>query len=780
MATKSFLNEVELEQAEAVLLPPVLPPDGDERRIHEIGSLAFSTWLADRLGERMSSHPLWHETHPVILGSWARGELAPKSDIDVIFCGSEEYVKILVNDFGRAGLKLRYRMPEDPRDWTKGVQAFDVLALFSAIPVTDFSAIQLREQVALIKKRSLSFRRSLLKAMRVERAARAERYDSISNFLEPNLKYGPGGLRDLEQALAVRQLVPERFAEAEHFFSVLQYYKRLFLLVRQRLHLSDFSSGASEVLSAGEQRPISDWLGFAEPRDFMREIQKGLSRVSFYSDWAFAQATVPSAQIKRVEAVSLGSVAALFDAIESDSSILMQNRVRLAADQVFARRAPSPGVVGRCLARIMDPMADEDALVALFRSRLIDHCIPEFRRINGYVQHDQYHRYTVDAHILQVLRQLKRVCQKPSRGGKLAPFIKALTEQEREILAFAALFHDLAKGRGGDHSRKGIEIANQFLKAFGRSDVVTREVAWIVKEHLALSVAAFRENPRAPRTWRALAERGVSGTRIRLLAVFTVIDILGTNPEAWTSWKDRLLFELAAQLERPETDSMVGFAKGLKSARLKGVSQDRLIDALDPFLVSSLPARALVADLREVSGVQRKGAVPIRVLQVRGGQQTWVRFHEPVDRAGLFLGYVRLLASCGLPVRHASILTDPELGVYDWFEVKSARTSAQVLKLLGAAANQQVDKVYAVKFDQIEVIASDADEWVISFRGRDQSGALAEAARGLFEAGVSIRWAKVHTWGRQIDDVFGVAALTDCAPDELVRRLSIKLGVESV
>ncbi|MES2857072.1 MAG: hypothetical protein V4692_14485, partial [Bdellovibrionota bacterium] len=142
--------------------------------------------------------------------------------------------------------------------------------------------------------------------------------------------------------------------------------------------------------------------------------------------------------------------------------------------------------------------------------------------------------------------------------------------------------------------------------------------------------------------------------------------------------------------------------------------------------------------------------------------QTWIRFHTATDRAGLFLGYVGRLAANGLPIRHASIHTDPVLGVYDWFEVKTSKSAAQVKKVLsqslvsspslGAASTRR----FEVCFDSIELISQDENEWVISFRGRDQQGALFEAARALFELGLQIRWSKVHTWGRQIDDVFGI------------------------
>ncbi|MEK7356379.1 MAG: HD domain-containing protein, partial [Bdellovibrionota bacterium] len=397
-------------------------------------------------------------------------------------------MKRLVADAAKEGLKLRYRMPADLTDWTVGVEPFDVLALLRAIPLDEAARPRLEDQQRQLRARGAELKKTLIRAMVEERKSRAERFDSISNYLEPNLKYGPGGLRDLEQALALRDLDPDRFhgADAMHAFDVLLYYKAFFLTVRQRLH---FSEGGSEILSAPEQKPIADWFGFKSPRDFMKEIQKGVARVSFYADWAFEQATATRARLDKVGRVKLGAPLKLFAALEEDPSLLMQNRVRQAADSAFkpadAKSAKTRRAIGKKLTSMLNPSSPEASLIALFRSRLIDHCVPEFRRIVGHVQHDQYHRFSVDAHILQALRELKRLKKKPGLAGRLQPAVKSLTPLEWDTLAFACLYHDIAKGRDGDHSIEGVGIAREDLKAFGKSDALITDVTWIVEQHLA-------------------------------------------------------------------------------------------------------------------------------------------------------------------------------------------------------------------------------------------------------------------------------------------------------
>ncbi|RYZ76564.1 MAG: HD domain-containing protein, partial [Proteobacteria bacterium] len=393
-----------------------------------------------------------------------------------------------------------------------------------------------------------------------------------------------------------------------------------------------------------------------------------------------------------------------------------------------------------------------------------------------HVQHDQYHRFSVDAHILQAIRELGRLRKKPSRSGKLAAQIKTLDAKEWEILSFACLYHDIAKGREGDHSVEGIDIARQDLLAFGKSESFIKEVTWIVERHLILSAAAFRENPTSPKTWAALAEKGVAGRRIALLAAFTFVDIRATNPEAWTPWKERLLSELVTHLEKPEANSAIAFGLELKKS---GLSSD-WVEKLDSFLVTMVSPKKLAEDLslyiESKSAAATVGDLTPIVVRTRSGQ-TWIRFHSREDKAGLFVKYVGALAAAGLGIRHASIHTFADLGVYDWFEVKTEKTPKQIEKLVTLALSkdlpEKVSKVGSgtVLFDRVSLVSDSDEEWVVSFRGKDQPGALLEAAKALLAEGLAIRWARVHTWGRQIDDVFGVEAMKDSG---VIDRLSEK------
>ncbi len=782
------------ELAQQFLHAPSSPPKGKEEDGGDIDIESFSKAIeTDLLKIFTATEELktaWQKSLPIALGSWARSELSPKSDLDLLFAGDESAAAEITMMAQEAGIKIRGRVPESKDDWTIGVEAFDVLALLYARPLTNEASVALAAQLAKLKVRLKGLRRGYFAALKSERRARSERFDSITNFLEPNLKYGPGGLRDMGQAYQLRRLFPERFQSEErgHALAVFEYYKKFFLLARIRMQLSE---GGGDLLSAHEQAAVASWFGFESGRDFMREIQRGLSRVAFYADVDFETVKVSEKSLERytpkqtsfsqLHSMSFTELAAW---LEKEPTVLVQAKARELGFKLFraaGRKSETEKwraheALRKILVKSIDPLQSDDVTIALFRSRWIDLAVTDFKKIVGYVQHDQYHRYTVDAHLMQAIREMKRVAKRPTLLGRLAPIAKGMSKEDWKILGWTALYHDVGKGSGGDHSDKSVVIAKHDLAKWGVSEESCSEIIWLIENHLELSTAAFRGNPAHPSTWRMLHGKGIEGKRLSRLAIFTAVDIRATNREAYTAWKERLLHELVKYLELPEARQLSKLEKAL------GPKVDRaVLDRIDPFLVSALPTSALAGDLKEVALAMKTpggdALFSVRALKLAKQNRVWIRFHTKTDRTGLFAQMARALQSAGLSVRHASILSDEAIGVYDWFEVKPPRsmkgleTKIDRALLLNATADSAAGRLTASIFDDIECLSKGDAEWVISFRGRDSRGALLRAAEALADEGLSILWAKVHTWGRQIDDVFGVSPLTGQTTDVLVRNL---------
>ncbi len=754
---KSFLTPEELEVIRSKLIAPPTPYGKEEAG--DLGARCFSQKIIHKIEEKFSQHPLWSKTQPIALGSWARGELCVCSDLDLLFLGEEDVVASFVEHYQQQGIKIRSRVPQNKLNWTEGVEAFDIIALFDGKAFTDETSKKLKLQVELIRGRGMVYARELLTCMTLERTSRNKRYDSIANFLEPNLKFGPGGLRDLHQALNLSTLFPERVVQTDfslHQRAVLNYYLEFWLLLRHRLHLD----GGRDILSASDQIVLSKWLGYKDIQEFMRQVQKGISRVNFYSDLLFAEMFASPARLKRVAEVKLAKPIDCVNALQRDQSILMQSRIRFEASVIFkAAKLSELKRSNRQFLNLLRASASDELTVAVFRSSLIDSFVPDFKKIVGHVQHDQYHRFSVDAHLLQALRELKRVFVKPKIIGSLAEVAKILSPDDWEVLSWTCLLHDLAKGRGGDHSQKGVELAKLYLKKFAVKKTIKDEVFWMIDKHLIVSDAAFRKNPSAKSTLRELFDQGVRGGRIARLTIFTAVDIRATNPDAWNTWKEKLLKQVFSALTAPEANAYILLEKLIGKTRSPEIQA--FLEGLDPFLLTSIPTQLLASDLKKLF-VRKKGLDLVPLLYQSKKREIWIRLFEPEDRKGVFLRFAQKLFSLKCSINHASITSHPSFGVYDWFQVRTSLTKAElhqrILKGLSQDSFSENAKfrLENVCFDKVEMISMSDEDLVLAFTGRDQSGLLLKAAQALSKQNLNIRWAKVHTWGRQSQDLFSV------------------------
>jgi [protein-PII] uridylyltransferase len=750
----AFLGRELLQEAEALLIPPGAVPDGSMDQRLRWTCYQVSDFLSKRLLESLNKDSAWQESEPLLLGSWARGELCPKSDLDVLFLGDEETVGAVVAENLKKGIRLRSRLPENFSDWSQGVEFQDLLSLFQAKALNGKSKALLETQ----KKKIFSSRkkRSLVQKLLKERRERGARFESLANYLEPNIKYGTGGLRDLEQGLLVMALFPEIFENSEYEKRILEYYKAFFLTLRQKLHFS----GHGDVLIGSEQIALAEWFGFDDHKEFMRQIQRGISRVSFYSDWMIEQALKPQGKTKELkkpkEALRL---------LLKQPSVLHQYAVRRKLTVLF-RKKISEKEKGQLLEKIFSAKTEDEALVAVFRSRLIDYLCPRMVRLVGYVQHDQYHRLTADAHILQALREVKILFAKPKELGALSELCKDFSAKDFSILMWTALYHDLGKGLPQDHSQLGEAWVREDLQAYGLAKAKIDEVAWLVKNHLVLSRAAFRKNPNDPKTWEELFDLGADKDRVRRLAIFTAADIRATNIDAWTPWKSELLAKVLRSWLEGSTQNFLAVRK--KLPRAMGHVE---IEKLDLQLFEVFSPQMILKDL---SRLHLKEA-SVRVLKDRN-KKIWVRFYTPVDEPGLLLKYLELLYSFGCSVQHALVHTLDGLGVYDWFQISSSRRTAQLQKWLqGGSSRQGAVQIPAVKFLEIDLVSQTPSEWVIGFRGTDQKGCLLAATSKISGLGAEILSARVHTWGRQIDDLFHIRP-PQVKPAEFLAKLRSDLG----
>ena len=602
--------------------------------------MKVSEFLSHQILQIFRKHPLWLKAQPILLGSWGRGELAPKSDLDLLFLGPEDLVFQLTTDLQNQGYRIRYRVPKNSSDWTVGVESTDFLALWQAKAESLEAAETLKQQQQQIFSKG-PVKHKILKDLRQEREKRAARFDSIQSFLEPQLKFGAGGLRDLFQGQVILDLFQDKFFGISHEYATLQKDKIFLMTLRHKLHLK----GDSDVLIAQEQVELAEWMKLT-PADLMRQVQQTLRRVHFFSEWILESARQKKILIAKTN-LRLKKPEQLFSSLQKDPSILTQYQVRkvLESPQFKGITRKTRGLL---LRKLFSKSISDASLQAVFHSRLIEFLCPRMTHLIGYVQHDQYHRFTADAHLLQSCREVLKARQTTSNSksskrasGPMQKWQSQLTEADWTILAWTAFYHDLAKGLKGDHSQIGEQWVKEDLKSFNLSKTLIQEVQWLVRHHLELSIAAFRKNPQSPETWQELQDLGLNPKRLLRLGMLTVFDIKATNPEAWNDWKAKLLSDL---MEKVSSGGTQNFLK-LKKQLPKGVSPD-WIDQLDPLLFESFSVRSLKEDLKK-SLSQSSGWNALRDQQ----KKLWLRFYQAEDRPGLLSEVVEKIYSSGASIQ---------------------------------------------------------------------------------------------------------------------------------
>ncbi len=694
------------------------------------------------LHNRLNALDGFRESRPVALGSLARGEYSLQSDIDLLCFGKEEDVRKFSRAAQENGLKVRIRFPEDENDWTKGVEPFDVLALTQARSFfpNDAPTVQIQKDFIFQKKSRWS--KEIIKAIRLEKQLRRERYDSVANYLQPNLKFGPGALRDIEQILSYLNFFKlEILLEFPESIDLLKEHKEFLLCLRQINHLL----GVGDTLSAQSQLQIAELLGFEDLRSFTTRIQATLNEASFIAD-GLTSLSRRSKKERSVDVLArLNSWDDLLHELSQPESWLLNFQLKFKDGPLSAKKLPKR----QFLRSVMKESRSESFWLNLFRSDLLTDYLPEFSKIKGLVQHDHYHRFTVDAHLIQALREVSRVEKAPKRVGALSSVVKLLTREDWKLLRYSALFHDLGKGREEDHSSVGRDLVEKILSELKIQKSFRSQVAWIVENHLILSTAAFRMNPASSKTWKHLFERGLQGKRIPLLFVFTAIDILATNPEAWTTWKAQTLYELYKNL----TSSVAGeFGRFVEIAAKKNFDVG-LLEKIDPYLIEQIRPIRLLQDLKKAKA-STADLPPVVLVDSKGS--VWVRFHRKKDRPGLFVEFVQRLYLLGDHIQACVVMTDDKVGVYDWFCLRGRKTKEQVLKRLQAQSKEVKVEPPQIFFEHIDLVSQSGDEAIISFRGKNQKGLLLAAALGIYSLGLSIVWVRAHTWGSQVEDTFSV------------------------
>jgi len=787
-------------------------------------------------------------------GGYGRGVLAPFSDIDLLFLTAEdptpqtlrvvEYMLYFLWDLslkvGHATRSISDCLTEGAKDTTIRTALLD--ARFLAGNESLFGEFHRQFRAACKEAGAAEY----IAAKQAERAVRHRRYGDSPFVVEPNVKEGRGGLRDLQTLYWIARYVfdTQTMGELADLGGILtqqeaRHGRRAWeFLWTVRFHLHYVAGRAEERLTFDLQPVVGARMGYTRHgrqdgvERFMRHYfltAREIARLTRILEPAILRSALgPPAIEAETDAALLSAGFVLaegkllpisgrdFDA----EPIQMLRLLQIARDRGLElhplairsfiqneRRAVSLRGDPKAAAIFMDLLCGKEPdrhrpggphpdgahwLGILNETGFFGRYMPDWARIVGQMQFDTYHIFTVDEHTIEAIRVLNKL----ERGelAEIAPIASELIDhvQSRRALYLAMLLHDIAKGRGGDHSEIGAEVALEVGPALGLTDEETETVSWLVLHHLLLSATAFKRDIDDPKTILDLADTIQSPERLRLLLILTVADMRAVSSKVWNGWKATLLRELysrvaevlAGGLATAERDVRVARAKQAVAALLSDWTEQEIenytsLGYAGYWLSFDPETHARHARLIRDSE-HRKSPLTVDTQPLPARAVTEVTVYC-ADHAGLFSKISGALAVAGASIVDARIHTMNNGMALDTFWIQDtaggtfesphrlARLSVLIEQALSGRLKlsteiRRVSKVLlgrrmqAIHVPPRVVIDNRASNThtVLEVNGRDRPGLLHDVTAAISEQGLQIASAHVTTYGVRAVDVFYV------------------------
>jgi [protein-PII] uridylyltransferase len=852
------------------------------RRFEENGSgtgvMREQCWLMDQLIRALFEivtgevYPLPNPTSGerlalLAVGGYGRGELAPYSDIDLLFLlpykptpHTEQAVESVLYVLWDLGLKIGHSV-RSVEDCLRHAQS-DLTIRTSLLELRYLSGekalwgeLKRRFDSEIVRGSAAQF----IEAKLAERDARHHRSGDSRYVLEPNVKDGKGGLRDLHTLYWLAKYIyriddvaklvdlgvlsaeeSQRFARAHQFLWTV------------RCHLHFLAGRAEERLTFDLQAEIGRRMGYTDHAGtrgverFMKHYfliakdvgdltrifcaileadQKRKRRLSWVR-WGVGRrgldgfvldgerVTIPGEEFFQKDPVALIRLFHVAQRTELDIHPRALRRAGQSLRLIDAKLRQNPEA-NRLFLEILTARKDPEAtLRRMNEAGVLGRFIPDFGRVVAQMQYDMYHHYTVDEHTLFAIGILHKI-----ESGQLkdeAPLSTALfpTVVSRRALYLAVLLHDIAKGRGGDHSVLGEGIAVKLGPRLGLTAEETETVAWLVRWHLLMSSTAFKRDIGDPRTIVDFVERVQSPERLKLLLILTSADIRAVGPRVWNAWKAALLrdlYERATEVMsggltvEPE-DARIAAAQAAVRQKLPDFSEaefNAFVKTGYPFYWLSFDAEIHGRHARLMREAQLTGAPLVVEHRVDAQRAVTEITLYTADHPGLFSRIAGALAVSGANIVDARIMTMSNGMALDtfWVQDLAGRAFDRPDKLARLAVvfenvltgdlkpHRELARPPAIPsrmqiFTVVPRVLIDnqasALHTVIEVNGRDRPGLLFELTRELTRLSLQVSSAKISTYGEKVVDVFYVKNLFGHKVDHPIKLAEIRTTLEAV
>ncbi|MFZ2853124.1 MAG: [protein-PII] uridylyltransferase [Rhodocyclaceae bacterium] len=768
----------------------------------------------------------------VAVGGYGRGELYPASDVDLLLLlpkspGAALTAKLeqLVGLFWDIGLEIGHsvRTVEECLDEAAG----DV-----TIQTCLIEARLLAGNEKLFEKFSSGLKARLdaqafFHAKRIEQDERHLRYLETPYSLEPNCKESPGGLRDLQTILWIARTAgyghnwhdlerngfitaeeEQHLERSEGFLQRLRTQLHIHLGRREDRLLFDYQTALAEQLGfkATATRRASEQL----MQEYYRTAKTVTQINTILLQNIGAAIFPPPDQAPRRIDEHFQNTHELLDVVDEDlfnkkpGAILESFLVLQQHSELKGMTARTLRALWRARTRIDDDFRrtpeNHATFLALFKQArglihefrrmnqfgILGRYLPNFGRIVGQMQHDLFHVYTVDQHILQVMRNLRRFTM-DEFAHEYPACSRLISDFERPwVLYIAALFHDIAKGRGGDHSEQGTVDAQAFCDSHGIEAKDAELIVWLVRQHLVMSNVAQKQDTSNPEVIASFAAIVRDERHLTALYLFTVADIRGTSPKVWNTWKGQLLEQLFS------TTRQLLLAGG-QAPVTQGVIQERQQEAmrlLRYFALSDTVHERLWKQLDTVYFLRHSAdeiAWHTRALHYR------IHIDQPVvkarinphgdglevmvytrDQPDLFARLVGFFGRAGYSIVDAKIHTTRHGYALDSFmllDVSGRENDREMISYIEHELNERLKHQSPpeipskgrisrqVKHFPIQPqVSIEPDEkgalFVMSVIAADRPGLLYTVAQTLAGHGANLHTAKIATLGERVEDTF--------------------------
>ncbi|MFM9913483.1 MAG: [protein-PII] uridylyltransferase [Methylophilaceae bacterium] len=526
----------------------------------------------------------------IAVGGYGRGELFPHSDVDILILTPADKPEInatlesLVGIFWDIGLAIGHSVRTLPECLEAAQQ--DITVQTNLLEARRLAGSPRLFSGLLHQVRQRLNPQAFFRAKQQEQTSRHHRFNDTAYNLEPNIKEGPGGLRDLHSLLWIANggglgatwnaLAKNGLLSSAESRLIRRHETRLQNL---RIHLHYLTERREDRLLFDHQDTLARQLVKPKNNTKQRPSEQIMqhyyrsARVIRLMNEILLQSlekrvfSHPENKPKKLDALfqihENQLEACQLDIFEREPSAILQSFITLqqhpeltgftpdtiralwhAKRLVNAAFRRDPQLRAQFMQILRHPDGILRTLHRMHRYGILGRYIPAFGRITDQMQHDLFHVYTVDEHTLNVLRNVRRFAGEAHRHE--FPLCSDLFRSfdQPELLYLAALFHDIAKGRGGDHSSLGAVDARKFCKQHGLDEAQTGLVAWLVQSHLSLSATAQQQDISDPDVVTAFSNKMGDVRHLTALYLLTVADIRGTSPNVWNAWKARLLESL--------------------------------------------------------------------------------------------------------------------------------------------------------------------------------------------------------------------------------------------